>query len=54
MEKLYKNIENNLEEMVALETLLTSIPAMAPESEGQGELKKCEALEKWLKEQNLA
>ena len=53
MEKLYKNIENNLEEMVALETLLTSIPAMAPESEGQGELKKCEALEKWLKEHGI-
>ena len=53
MEKLYKNIENNLEEMVALETLLTSIPAMAPESEGQGELKKCEVLEKWLKEHGI-
>ena len=36
MEKLYKNIENNLEEMVAQETLLTSIPAMTAEIEGQG------------------
>lgn len=34
--------------MVELETLLSSVPAMAPESGGEGELKKCEALEKWL------
>ncbi len=36
-------------EMVRLETLLTSIPAMAPESGGEGELKKCEALTEWLR-----
>ncbi len=36
-------------EMVKLETLLTSIPAMAPESGGEGELKKCEALTEWLR-----
>lgn len=53
MEKLYKNIESNLEKMIELETLLTSVPAMAPESEGQGELKKCEVLEAWLKENGI-
>ena len=37
-------------DMVMLETLLTSIPAMAPESGGEGEIKKCEALEKYLSE----
>lgn len=30
--------------MVSLETLLTAIPALAPESGGEGELAKCEAL----------
>ena len=36
--------------MVALETLLTSIPAIAPEGNGDGEYKKCAALEKWLRD----
>ncbi len=35
--------------MVELETLLTAIPALAPESGGDGELKKCEALTAYLK-----
>ena len=34
--------------MVALEALLTSIPAIAPESGGNGESEKCAALEAWL------
>ena len=34
--------------MVELEKLLTSIPALAPENGGEGEEKKCAALEKWL------
>lgn len=37
-------------EMVELEKLLSSIPAMAPESGGDGELVKCEALTRYLKE----
>ena len=36
--------------MVELESLLTSIPALAPENKGDGEAKKAEALIKWLKE----
>lgn len=36
-------------EIVDLERLLTSIPAMAPESGGEGELKKCEALTEYLR-----
>ncbi len=40
-------------DMVALETLLTSIPAIAPEGGGDGETKKADALEKWLKEKGF-
>ena len=36
--------------MVELEGLLTSNPALAPENGGDGETKKADALEKWLKE----
>ena len=35
-------------EIVALEALLTSIPAIAPEGCGDGETKKCDALYDWL------
>lgn len=40
----------NERNMVALEKLLTSIPAIAPEGGGDGEYKKCAALENWLRE----
>lgn len=50
----FTNIQNFLKsqekEMVALESLLTSNPALAPENGGQGEIKKAEALIAWLKE----
>ncbi len=39
--------------MIELETLLTSHPALAPESGGQGELEKVVALEAWLKERGI-
>lgn len=35
-------------QMIELESLLSSIPAIAPESGGDGESKKCAALENWL------
>ncbi|MCR5725642.1 MAG: M20 family metallo-hydrolase [Treponema sp.] len=41
-------INENQRGMVELETLLTSIPAIAPESGGEGESKKCAALKDWL------
>lgn len=47
-EKIKSYIENNTCAMVELETLLTSIPALAPENGGDGEAEKCAALEKWL------
>lgn len=34
--------------IIDLQSLLTSIPAIAPESGGDGESKKCEALKSWL------
>lgn len=43
-----KTIDESEKEIIQLETLLTSIPALAPESGGQGEVAKCEALSKWL------
>ena len=46
-------IENQKKEIIALETLLTSYPALAPESGGEGELKKCIALEEWLKKHGI-
>ncbi len=47
-EKLRKSINDSIPQMVSLEKLLTSIPAMAPESGGEGETKKCEQLEVYL------
>ncbi len=46
--KLKNWIEEHTHDMVELESLLTSIPALAPENGGDGEQKKCDALEKWL------
>lgn len=49
-ETLRNTINSDIKKMIELQTLLTSIPAIAPESGGEGEIKKCEALEKYLKE----
>ena len=46
-------IANTTAGMIELETLLTSHPALAPESGGQGELEKVVALEAWLKERGI-
>lgn len=46
--KNYLNLSQIRSSMIELQTLLTSIPAVAPESGGEGELKKCEALKDWL------
>lgn len=52
-DKVFSYIEKSVDRVVELETLLTSIPALAPESEGQGELDKAIALEAWLKKQGI-
>lgn len=48
-----KRIASSKAEIVELETLLTSHPALAPESGGDGELEKVMALEGWLKSQGF-
>jgi succinyl-diaminopimelate desuccinylase len=48
-DKVFKFIEGSTSGVVELESLLTSIPAMAPESEGIGEVEKSKALEAWLR-----
>ena len=47
-EALESYIDGHTADMVALETLLTSHQAIAPESGGDGESEKCAALEAWL------
>ncbi|MCR5495166.1 MAG: M20 family metallo-hydrolase [Treponema sp.] len=49
MQKLYDFIKASSAQMVELETLLTSHPALAPENGGQGEIEKAKALVEWLK-----
>lgn len=46
-------LKSNKREIVALETLLTSIPAIAPEGGGDGESKKADALEAWLRDKDF-
>ena len=46
-------LENNKDKIIELQSLLTSIPAIAPEGGGDGELEKCQALEKWLRENGI-
>lgn len=45
--------ENNHQEMIKLQTLLTSHIAIAPEGGGDGETEKCNALEKYLIEKGF-
>ena len=47
-------LNNSHRDIVELETLLTSIPAIAPEGSGDGETKKCDALEQWLRQNGFA
>ena len=51
---LFEFIESKTSKMVELQTLLTSKPALSPESEGDGELEKCIALEQWLKNEGFS
>lgn len=52
-EKLFSYIDRSVPEIVELQAMLTSYPAMAPESAGQGEIEKAEALEAWLKSKGI-
>ncbi len=46
-------IESHTKDMVDLESLLTSSPALAPENGGDGESKKATILEEWLKSHGI-
>lgn len=48
LSQVRKFIKDNRSVYVELEKLLTSHPALAPENGGNGEIEKCEALEKFL------
>jgi succinyl-diaminopimelate desuccinylase len=46
--RVCQSIDRYRNEVIELERLLTSIPALAPESDGEGEIKKAEALKNYL------
>lgn len=48
--KISQTIDKYRNQIIELQKLLTSIPALAPESEGEGEIKKAEALKQYLAE----
>lgn len=52
-ETVFESIEKNKTQMIALQKLLTAIPALDPSSGGKGELQKCLALEFWLRENGI-
>ena len=46
-------LSNSRSQIIELQTLLTSIPAIAPEGGGDGETRKCDALEAWLRDKGF-
>lgn len=50
MENIKEFFDSKVEDIVALETMLTSHIAIAPEGDGNGEVEKCNALEQWLRQ----
>lgn len=48
MSQVNEFLNSSKSKMIELQCLLTSIPAIAPEGGGDGETKKCDALEAWL------
>jgi len=53
LSEIFSFLDGQRETIIALERLLTSYPALAPESGGIGEIEKAQALEAWLKEQGI-
>src|SRR5512145_2972699 len=53
IEKIWNHIEKSVPTIVELETELTRHPAMSPDSGGEGEWDKCEALEAWLRKRGI-
>jgi len=52
-DKVFEFIDNSAALAVELQTELCKRPAISPESDGEGELDKCEFLEGWLKAQGI-
>jgi succinyl-diaminopimelate desuccinylase len=52
-ETVKQYIRSHEKEMVELETVLNGVQALAPENGGDGESKKCAALESWLVKNNI-
>jgi succinyl-diaminopimelate desuccinylase len=50
---VFNTIEKMRDEMIELQRLLTGIPAIAPDSEGEGEMEKAKALSAWLVKQGF-
>lgn len=53
MDTILSYIDRSKKTIIELERLLTAIPALGPESGGDGELEKCIAFEAWLRSQGL-
>jgi len=53
MEKALEYLDKAEAGVIELETLLTSFPAMAPESGGDGEWQKAQTLEDWLRKHGI-
>ncbi|GMO43296.1 MAG: M20 family metallo-hydrolase [Termitinemataceae bacterium] len=53
-DKIFSYIDGAAALAVELETELSKIPALSPDSGGQGELDKCEFLESWLKAHKIS
>ena len=53
MSVVFSHLDASETGVVELESLLTAIPAMAPESGGSGEMKKAEALLEWLTKKGI-
>ncbi|MDR2842656.1 MAG: M20 family metallo-hydrolase [Spirochaetaceae bacterium] len=52
-DKIFSFIDKSEDLAVELETALTKIPALSPDSDGTGELDKCVFLEGWLKKHGI-
>jgi succinyl-diaminopimelate desuccinylase len=53
LKQIFSHIDRGVETAIELESVLTGLPALAPESGGQGELEKAVALEAWLRARGI-
>ena len=54
LDKINNFLEKSRDEIISLQKLLISIPAVGPDSGGDGEMKKALALEKWLRSKGFS